>query len=97
MDKVTKQGTKNSKMLKVCLVYLGLTQKKLTHFFSQKILAAVSGGMFASSNIRSKLNIKWNSNEAMLECMDNDELRLSLIKYAATKVNLSSPQTKLSV
>ena len=42
--------------------------------------------MFASSNIRAKLNIKWNSNAEMLECMDNDELRLSLIKYAATKV-----------
>ena len=51
--------------------------------------------MFASSNIRAKLNIKWNSNQAMLECMENDELRMALIKYAATKVNLGLPQKKI--
>ena len=35
--------------------------------------------------MKAKCNIPWNSNKAMLECMENDEKRRALLDYCIGK------------
>ena len=44
-----------------------------------------SDGMKSSQSIRETLGLPWNSNGAMLACIEDDERRKLLIEYIASK------------